>query len=288
VKLFKGTIREAKTLPQRPFAAPEGQQFREVKSMSWNATQYMLFEAERTRPVRDLLAAISPHHVHMAADIGCGPGNSTEMLRERFPDAAIRGIDSSADMLAAARKRLPEIQFDLVDISAWSDPGPFDVILANAVLQWVPDHRRIIGGLVSKLSKGGILAIQMPFNLDEPVHVLMRVIAKDGPWASRIGGLGEFRVKRERPAWYWSVLSEQCSKVDIWLTTYHHLLPGGIGQIVEWFKGTSLQVFLDPLSEQERMSYLERYRRALVDAYPENHDGSVILPFPRLFMTGMR
>jgi trans-aconitate 2-methyltransferase len=256
--------------------------------MSWNAKQYSLFEAERTRPVRDLLAAIDPPHVRTAADIGCGPGNSTEMLQARFPDAVIRGIDSSTDMLAAARQRLPGIQFDRVDISTWGDPGPYDTILANAVLQWVPDHRRTISRLVSKLSKGGILAIQMPYNLDEPVHVLMREIAKDGPWAPQIGSLGESRITREKPQWYWSLLSEQCAKVDIWLTTYYHVLPGGVGQIVEWFKGTSLQIFLDPLGDQARASYLERYRNALMNAYPENRDGSVILPFPRLFITGTR
>jgi len=126
--------------------------------MTWSARQYVAFEDERTRPVRDLLAAVPTRNVRVAVDIGCGPGNSTEALRARFPNAAIAGLDSSADMLAAARKRLPDVRFDQVDIATWSDPGPFDVILANAVLQWLPDHARVIPALVGRLAAEGSLA----------------------------------------------------------------------------------------------------------------------------------
>jgi len=112
--------------------------------MTWSARQYVAFEDERTRPVRDLLAAVPTRNVRVAVDIGCGPGNSTEVLRARFPNAAIAGLDSSADMLAAARKRLPDVRFDQVDIATWGDQGPFDVILANAVLQWLHDHARVL------------------------------------------------------------------------------------------------------------------------------------------------
>jgi trans-aconitate 2-methyltransferase len=112
--------------------------------MSWSAKQYVAFEDERTRPARDLLAAIPATNVRSAVDIGCGPGNSTELLVERFVGAAVRGLDSSSDMIEAARKRLPQVQFDLADIDTWNDSGPFDVIFANAVLQWVPDHASLL------------------------------------------------------------------------------------------------------------------------------------------------
>ena len=144
--------------------------------MTWSAKQYVAFEDERTRPARDLLAAIPAADVRSAVDIGCGPGNSTQLLVERFTGATVRGLDSSSDMIEAARKRLPQVKFDLSDIDTWSESGPFDVIFANAVLQWVPDHATLLPSLVSKLAPGGSLAIQMPDNLQQPSHRLMREV----------------------------------------------------------------------------------------------------------------
>ena len=156
--------------------------------MSWSAKQYVAFEDERTRPARDLLAAIPAGTVRSAIDIGCGPGNSTELLVERFADATVRGLDSSTDMIEAARKRLPQVQFDIADIDTWNDTGPFDVIFANAVLQWVPDHATLLPSLVSKLTPGGSLAIQMPDNLNQPSHRLMREVAAARPVGRQTGG----------------------------------------------------------------------------------------------------
>lgn len=143
--------------------------------MSWSAAQYTRFEDERTRPVRDLLAQVPNRAAARVADLGCGPGNSTERLQERFPDAAVIGIDSSADMIEAARKRLLGVRFKIDDIAAWSGrEHSFDVILSNAALQWVPDHASLLPALLSRLAPGGSLAVQMPDNLDEPAHRLMR------------------------------------------------------------------------------------------------------------------
>jgi trans-aconitate 2-methyltransferase len=127
--------------------------------MTWSAAQYTTFEDERTRPVHDLLAALPPIDARTVIDLGCGPGNSTEVLAARFPNAAVRGVDSSPDMIAAARRRLPEVQFAIGGIEGWSDAGPFDVIMANAVLHWLPDHATLFPALVGKLAAGGGLAI---------------------------------------------------------------------------------------------------------------------------------
>ena len=146
--------------------------------MTWSATQYSAFEQERTRPVRDLVAALPARGtVRTAIDLGCGPGNSTEVLAQRFPGATVSGLDSSEDMVAAARQRLPGLRFDLADIAAWTPAEPFDVILANASLQWVPDHAELYPRLVSLLNPGGSLAVQTPDNLEEPAHRLAREIA---------------------------------------------------------------------------------------------------------------
>ena len=256
--------------------------------MSWSAQQYTRFEDERSRPVRDLLANIPNAQVTSAADLGCGPGNSTELLQKRFPAAAVAGVDSSADMIAAARKRLPEIRFELADISTWRNRGPFDVILSNAALQWVPDHVTLMPALVAQLAPGGSLAVQMPDNLDEPAHRLMREIAADGPWAGTLGDISRLRTGRLSADWYYGKLREVAAAVDIWRTTYYHVLAGGPAAVVEWFKGSGLRPFLDPLAEHERGAFLARYEAAIADAYPARADGAVLLPFPRLFFVATR
>jgi len=250
------------------------------------SAQYLLFEAERTRPVRDLLAAVAAAPVRVAIDMGCGPGNSTEVLKNRFPEARISGLDSSPEMIAAARARLPSVRFDVVDIAAWRDPGPYDVILSNAVLQWLPDHATLFPRLVDKLAPGGRLAVQMPDNLDEPAHRLLREIAANGPWSERLAGVA--RSARHDARWYYELLAPLCARVDIWRTTYHHPLPGGADAVVEWFKSTALRPFLAALSEEERPVFTARYREALASGYPALADGSVLLPFPRLFIVATR
>jgi trans-aconitate 2-methyltransferase len=255
--------------------------------MSWSAKQYVTFEDERTRPVRDLLAAVPTAKARSVVDIGCGPGNSTALLAARYPDARVHGLDTSSDMVAAAKKRLPEVRFELADIGEWNDPGPFDVILANAVLQWVPNHDTLFPGLRAKLAPGGSLAVQMPVNLDEPAHRLMREIAADGPWAEKLSGAAQLRAARHDANWYYRTLRSSCSKVDVWQTTYHHPLAGAAA-VVEWFKGSGLRPFLDPLNDGERAVYLDRYTAAIAQAYPALSDGTVLLPFPRLFIVATR
>lgn len=256
--------------------------------MTWSAKQYTIFEDERTRPVRDLVSAIPLMQVRTVVDLGCGPGNSTEVLAARFPEAAVHGLDSSSDMIVAARRRLPQAQFAIADVQEWKDPGPFDVILANALLQWVPDHAGVLPALVAKLKVGGALAIQMPDNLDVPAHRLMRETAAAGPWAPALAEASASRTRIGSASEYYQLLRPLCAKVDVWRTTYHHALSGGAAAIVEWFKGSGLRPFLEPLDAGSRAAYLERYTAAVAHAYPPLPDGSVLLPFPRLFIVAIR
>jgi trans-aconitate 2-methyltransferase len=256
--------------------------------MSWSAKQYVAFEDERTRPARDLLAAIPNTDARSVIDIGCGPGNSTELLVQRFTNAKVRGLDSSVDMIDAARKRLPDVRFDIADIAAWSEPGPFDVIFANAVFQWLPDHATLLPSLVAKLAPGGSLAIQMPDNLDQPSHRMMREVANNGPWASKLADIAGQRTTLDDANTYYQMLCSCASRVDVWRTTYHHPLAGGPAAVVEWFKGSGLRPFLEPLDEAEKAQYLEQYLAALEPFFPVLADGSVLLPFPRLFIVATR
>ncbi len=256
--------------------------------MSWSAKTYVAFEDERTRPVRDLLGALPPIDARSVTDLGCGPGNSTEVLATRYPGARVAGIDTSPDMIAAARRRLPQIEFAVDDVSRWQAPGPFDVILANAVLQWVPHHETLLPKLIGKLAPGGGLAVQMPDNLDTPAHRLMREVAENGPWAAKLAGASAARTSLPSVDRYYALLQPLCAKVDLWRTTYHHPLAGGPSAIVEWFKGSGLRPFVEPLDGAERDAYLARYTAAIADAYPSLADGGVLLPFPRLFMVAIR
>jgi trans-aconitate 2-methyltransferase len=255
--------------------------------MTWSAAQYVKFEAERNRPILDLLGRIPDADIRTAVDIGCGPGNSTELLKARAPAAQVTGLDSSGDMIAAARKRLPNVDFQVANIAGWQAEKPVDLILANAVLQWLPDHETLFPRLVGMLNPGGVLAVQMPDNLDEPSHRLMREVAADGPWADKLANAADSRAERRPAEWYYGIL-KALAEVDIWRTTYYHGLEGGAEAIVEWFKGSGLRPFLDPLDEDERKAFLDNYRREIAAAYPAFADGAVLLPFPRLFIVARR
>ena len=254
--------------------------------MTWSAKQYSSFEAERTRPVRDLVAAITTAPVHTAIDLGCGPGNSTEVLASRFPEAKVSGMDSSDDMIVAAQKRLPGLVFEQADIASWNPPQSFDVILANASLQWLPDHGTLYPRLASRLTPGGTLAVQTPDNLGEPAHRLMRELAADGPWAAQLADTAH--PARHNAEFYYQLLKPVCSHVDVWRTTYFHPLAGGASAVVEWFKGTALRPYLAPLSPELQSAFLARYTEAIAGAYPALPDGTVLLPFPRLFIIAVR
>jgi trans-aconitate 2-methyltransferase len=256
--------------------------------MTWSPARYVQFENERTRPVWDLLAPLSNAIVARAVDLGCGPGNSTEVLKQRFPDAQVLGVDSSVEMVEAARQRLPDTSFEIEDIRTWDGKGgPFDLILANAVLQWVPDHAAVLPALVAALAPRGSLAVQMPDNLEEPSHRLMRETAAEGPWASKLADASKARVSGVEANWYYRLLRDLRATVNLWRTTYYHVLAGP-DAIIEWLTATGLRPFLQPLNDGERSAFLERYRAAIAKAYPAFPDGTVLLPFPRLFFVATR
>jgi len=249
--------------------------------MSWSATQYSRFEDQRTRPARDLVAAVPRDTAARVVDLGCGPGNSTQVLAARYPHASILGIDSAADMIRAARERLPDIAFEHADIVNWRAAQPVDVILANASLQWLPDHARLYPQLLAQLAAGGCLAVQTPDNLAEPPHRVAQALAASPRWVQRIGHVQH--PARRPAAWYHALLTPLCSRVDIWRTTYFHPLAGHAA-VVEWFKGSALGPYLAPLDAAGRNAFLDAYLAGITRAMPAQDDGTVLLPFPRLFV----
>ena len=253
----------------------------------WSPTQYLKFEDQRTRPANDLLARIPNDNPVRVTDIGCGPGNSTEILAHRFREAELRGFDNSPEMIETAAKRVPTARFDIASVERWVADQPQDVLFANAVLQWVPDHAKQLPRLVSQLPRGGVLAIQMLDNLNEPTHTSMRQTAKIPLWREKLRGADGERAAIESVNAYHGILKPHCSHVDIWRTTYYHPLVGLDG-IVDWFKGTGLLPYLSRLHEEDKAEFIAIYRAMLADHYPVLGDGTVLLPFPRLFIVATK
>ena len=251
---------------------------------SWDHAQYLKFADERTRPARELLARVPAIAVRRVVDLGCGPGNSTALLRERWPEARITGVDSSSEMLERARQEDPAIEWRQADAGSFESAEPLDVLFANALLQWLPDHARLVPRLFEQLRDGGALALQMPHNFDQPSHRWMRELP--GPWTERTA-----RVRSASPvgspAFYYDLLARRASQVDIWQTTYEHVMPDAAG-IVEWVAGTGLRPYLEALLPAERPAFLDAYTRALDSAYPARADGQRLFSFPRLFIVAVR
>src|SRR5690349_5590948 len=247
--------------------------------LDWNPALYSRYEDERTRPARDLLARVPLAQATRVFDLGCGPGNSTELLVQRFPAASVVGTDNSEPMLASARQRLPQARFELGDIATWAPEAAPDLIYANAALQWVPDHETLIPRLFALLAPGGVLAIQMPDNRQEPTHRLMREVAAEAPWAQAIGNPDRLRTELLGIDGYYDLLAGEAAAVDAWRTAYQHPMASAAA-IVEWVSGTGLKPFVDPLPSELKTSYLAEYERRIARAYPARTDGRLLLAFP--------
>ncbi len=257
--------------------------------LDWNPALYRRFEDERTRPAQELLARVPHPAPRRVVDLGCGPGNSTELLVQRYPQAQVTGIDNSEAMLDSARERLPAVAFTLGDIARW-EPAPGaapDLIYANAALQWVGGHESLIPRLFDCLAPGGVLAIQMPDNRQEPTHRLMREVAADSRWSDAIGNPDAVRTELLGIGGYYDLLATRAAHLDVWHTVYQHVMPSAAA-IVEWVRATGLKPFVDPLAEPLRTAFLAEYERRVDAAYAVRADGRRLLAFPRLFIVAQR
>lgn len=254
----------------------------------WDPDVYRRFEDERTRPAADLLAHVPIAQPRLAYDLGCGPGSSTELLLRRFPSTRVIGTDSSPAMLEAARERLPSCELELGDIAEWRARGDApDLVFANAALQWLTGHERLFPRLFAEVAPGGVLAVQMPDNLEEPSHRAMRETASDRRWADAIGDAGAARAHILRSEEYYDLLAPEAASIDIWRTTYHHVMSGP-ADIVQWVRATGLKPFVEGLADDQQAAFIAEYERRIALAYPPRADGTRLLAFPRLFIVARR
>ena len=254
---------------------------------SWDPDQYARYRAYRARPADDLLAQI-PHDLDAREiwDLGCGLGEQAAALKHRFPNAKAHGLDSSASMLEKARSLDASIDWVQADIARWSPAVAPDLIFTNAALHWLPDHATLFPHLVQMLKPGGVFACQMPVSYDAPQHVTLRETAADGPWADKLANIDG--VKRlGKPQDYYAWLAPVTAGVDIWTTTYLHVLSGE-DPVYEWMLGSGSRPFLEALTEPERTAFSAAYRAGLSRAFPMRPDGATLLPFERLFLMARR
>ena len=250
----------------------------------WDAGQYLRFGGERARPFFDLVAQVGATAPGYVADLGCGPGNLTAALARRWPDATVAGIDNSPEMIAAAQAdeecRLPNLSFALGDVRDWQPERPVDVLTCNAVLQWVPDHNGLLLRWTDQLAPGGWLAFQLPGNLDQPTHAILREMGASPRWRALLAD-AELNRQAGEPAQYVSLLARPGYEVDAWETSYLHILHGE-NPVLEWTKGTALRPVLSALDGGQSAAFVAEYGERLAEVYRSEPFGT-IFPFRRVF-----
>jgi trans-aconitate 2-methyltransferase len=254
----------------------------------WDPGQYQRFGDERSRPFFDLLARVGAEDPGLVADLGCGPGTMTAALARRWPGAQVRGIDNSAAMLEAART-LPEaggrLSFVLGDVRDWKPDGRVDVIVCNSVLQWVPDHLEVLARWAGFIPSGGWLAVQVPGNVDQPSHVVLREMIGSSRWRPLLADV-ELNRQAASPAEYLDLLARTGLEVDAWETTYLHVLQGE-DPVVNWYRGSGLRPVLAALQPDQAEEFIADYRARIAQAYPAAPYGT-LLPFRRVFAVAVR
>jgi trans-aconitate 2-methyltransferase len=253
----------------------------------WNPQTYLQFADERARPFVDLVAQVGAAEPGRVVDLGCGPGQLTASLAQRWPSAYVEGLDSSPEMIERAQEHASDrVSFQIGDLQAWRPAQPVDVIVSNATLQWVPDHRSLLPGLVGALAPGGWLAFQVPGNFDAPSHQLLYELAERADYAPHLAQVQTRRPATAEPETYLSDLASLGCTVNAWETTDLHVLSGP-DPVCRWISGTGARPILQALPAELRPGFETEYRALLNQAYPSQPYGTV-QPFRRIFVVAHR
>jgi trans-aconitate 2-methyltransferase len=248
----------------------------------WSSKQYLKFGNERTQPSIDLVNRIQAEAPKRIVDIGCGPGNSTNVLAERFKGAHVLGVDNSPAMLESAKRNYPEIDFKLCDAGS-ELPGlgsGFDIVFSNACIQWIPNHQKLLRDMMALLRPGGVIAVQSPLQYEQVIYKIICEVASSGKWSGRFDGAHTFHNLMQGE--YFDLLSDISSEFSMWETIYYHRL-GSHSEIMEWYRGAGLRPYLNVLGESEKPEFERDILEKIKERYPVQKNGEVIFRFPRLF-----
>ncbi len=251
----------------------------------WDPKTYLAFADERTRAAAELLARVPIESPKRVIDLGCGPGNSTALLADRWPDAHLEGLDSSPEMIDQARESGVPAEWSVADIADWTATAPYDVIYSNATFQWVGDQASLLPRLMQYVRPSGALAFQVPVNFDMPSHALMRQVAREGPWAEKLSGVRNIVLMSAEQCF--DILEPYAASLDIWDTNYLQVLDG-LDAVYRWVSGTGLRPFVQALEGAEREAFIQAYKARLNLAYPVRESGKTLFPFRRLFVAARR
>ena len=251
----------------------------------WNPILYERFLQDRTKPSKDLASHISiqPKSVF---DLGCGTGNSTNVLAQKFQNADITGGDSSETMLKKAQENYPMIKFIQFNAETdWNTLPCYDLIFSNACIQWIPEHKRLIPTMISHLNNGGQLAVQFPMQTEHPFHKLVQQIAHSDKWKSKFRTEVKYNVLTKEE--YFDIISECTDNFELWQTNYCHRMPSH-QSIVDWFRSTGLQPFMSQLTESEQVDFEQDILNELMTIYPVRANGELLFEFPRMFFVARK
>jgi trans-aconitate 2-methyltransferase len=254
--------------------------------MQWDPTQYGRYTGERGRPFLDLLAQVGATSPRTVVDLGCGPGNLTALLARRWPGAAVTGVDSSAEMIATARREVSGPNFVIGNIHDWHPAADTDVVISNAALQWVPGHLELLRTWIDELPSGAWLAVQVPANFGSPAHRIMRSLAESPNWHDQVGTVLRHDDAVAQPAQYAQLLLDAGLPASVWQTSYLHVLDG-TDPVLEWLRGTGLRPVITALSPADAAAFEDAYALELREAYPAGPHGT-FFPFLRTFFVGQK
>lgn len=248
----------------------------------WNSEQYLKFKKNRTRPSIDLANRLDIKNPQRIIDIGCGPGNSTAVLKKRYPDAYVLGADFSPNMIEKAKADYSDIDFMIFDATKDFEKldEKFDIVFSNACIQWVPNHKKLLRDMMSILNPNGILAIQVPVNFEEPIHRIITTLVASEKWKKHFSPRIFYTLTENE---YFDILSTLTNRFEIWKTIYCHRMPSH-QSIIEWYKSTGMKPYLDMLDGEEKKEFINDVLNEIKKEYPIQSNGEIIFRFPRLFM----
>jgi trans-aconitate 2-methyltransferase len=253
----------------------------------WNPDAYLKFEQERTQPSLDLLRRVELNNPKSIVDIGCGPGNSTHVLRDAWPGAKVIGLDNSKEMIDKARATYPHHEWVLADAAEWESLEKYDLVFSNATLQWIPNHAMLLQHLFNMTSNNGAMAVQVPFNIESPLLQAIASVAESAAWRNLMHGCGE-EIFYRGETYYYEIISKLSNRVDMWTTTYLHVMESH-QSLIDWYSSTGLKIYLERVGNEEgKLKFTTDILKACKTKYPVQSNGKILFPFKRIFFVAYK